>query len=198
MRWQGDGHTSRIYIWPKHEYTQGCPTPARHHHWGGKKAGGDLVGTSQNWGGGWINIRVTLPYSNLLMKGQKFGANRRRRRQPTAFCGEGNLADRSGRRLSFQHRSRPDSAAVGVSLNMINAGTRLENVFRALGSPASEPSEPTHKTNVSTRVTVKSFHANKLDDFFLFFTVFACSLLTLLYLNLHDPSRCGNRMNMDF
>lgn len=95
---------------------------------GAGKRQGDRVGRHRTGG---INIRVTFPYSNLLMKGEKFADKWQRR---AAFCGEGNSADRSGRRLSFQHHNRPDSASVGISLNMINVGMCLENVFRLLDS----------------------------------------------------------------
>lgn len=84
---------------------------------------------------GGINIRVTFPYTNLLMKGEKFAVKWQRR---AAFCGEGNSADRCGCRSSFQHHNRPDSAAVGISLNMINVGMCLENVFRPLDSMTSD------------------------------------------------------------
>lgn len=75
---------------------------------------------------------------------------------------EGNSADRSGRRLSFQHHNRPDSAAaVGISLNMINVGMRLENVFRPLDSMTSDLQNYTQDKCV--------FNANKLYYFFVIF-----------------------------
>lgn len=110
---------------------------------------------------GGINIRVTFPYSNLLMKGEKF-----LRRNGSGGPLEGNSADRSGRRLSFQHHNRPDSAAaVGMSLNMINVGMCLENVFRPLDSTTSDLQNYTQDKC--------AFNANKLYYFF-------CHILTVL------------------
>lgn len=139
--------------------------------------------------GGGVNIRVTFPYSNLLMKGEKLAEKWQRR---AAFCGEGNSADRSGRRLSFQHHNRPDSAAVGISLNMINVGMCLENVFRPLHSTTSDLQNYTQDKC--------AFSANKLYFFFLsYFDCFARLLFTLLYLNLHYVCLLrSNCMNIDF
>lgn len=72
-----------------------------------------------------INIGATFPYSNLLMKGEKFAEK----------C-VGGTGSNSADRLSFQHYNQADSAAVGISLNMINVGMCWENVFRPTHSIA--------------------------------------------------------------
>lgn len=122
------------------------PTSTWYHSWSKKRQ--ETKWDVEKWG---ISIGVTFPTLEFADEGRKVCRGMWRR---NVFCRKSNSSDR----LSFQHYNQSDSAAVGISLNMINVGVCWQNVFRPLHYT-------THKTNVLTYVVLTVFNESKKKTF---------------------------------